>query len=133
MNPDILNVLLIVGLCFIGYIFFIRVNVAEGMTDTNKNNVPSDTASKGVAGNAATYAANLKVASVKLSDTLLVSKYRSDYETAVLNAEELINNLMLETSLSIDISKPEESIQKLVHLNQAKDSLNVVMKFIDST
>ena len=103
------------------------------MTDTKKNNVPSDTASKGVAGNAATYAANLKVASVKLSDTLLVSKYRSDYETAVLNAEELINNLMLETSLSIDISKPEESIQKLVHLNQAKDSLNVVMKFIDST
>lgn len=139
MNSDVVNLVLIIGICFIGYIFLIRFNVVEGMTvDASNNARPSASGGgassvNGLAGNAATYAANLKAASVKLSDTLLVTKYRSDYESAIMNAEELVNNLMLKTALSVDPSKPHDSIAQLVALSQAQVALNLVMKFVDSS
>jgi hypothetical protein len=63
----------------------------------------------------------------------LISKYRSQYETVILDLDDYINNLMLKISLSIDKNKPEESITKLVEMNQAKTALNNIMKFIDKS
>ena len=40
---------------------------------------------------------------------------------------------MLNVALSVDTSDPDEAVNKLVALNQAKDALNNVMKFIDSS
>jgi hypothetical protein len=137
MNKDIANLALFIGLCFIGYVVFIRFNVVEGMAH-GPDNKPSDSSSdsssssSGVAGNAATFAANLKAASVKLGDTLLVSKYRSDYESAIMNAEELVSMIMLKTVLSINTSDPQESLKKLIALSHAQEALNMVMKFVDS-
>lgn len=143
MNKDITNLVLFIGICFIGYVFFIRIHFKEGLanrvgaaaTDASANSVStsSTSSSNGIAGNAATYASNLKMASVKLADTLLVTKYRSDYENAILNAEELINNMMLETTLSLNPSNPQEGIKKLVGLKEAQTALNLVMKFVDSS
>jgi len=142
MNKDITNLVLFIGICFIGYVFFIRMHFKEGLanrvgaaaTDASSNSVStSSSSSNGIAGNASTYASNLKMASVKLADTLLVTKYRSDYENAILNAEELINNMMLETTLSLDPSNPQEGIKNLIALNNAQTALNAVMKFVDSS
>lgn len=142
MNKDVANLALFIGLCFIGYVVFIRFNVVEGMAN-GPDNRPSDTSSSdtsssssssssGVAGNAATFAANLKAASVKLGDTLLVSKYRSDYESAIMNAEELVSMIMLKTVLSMNSSSPQDSLKQLVALSHAQEALNMVMKFVDS-
>ena len=143
MNKDITNLVLFIGICFIGYVFLIRINFKEGLTNKaavaaaasdseSDTTTPSSSSANGIAGNAATYASNLKTASVKLSDTLLVTKYRSDYENAIMNAEELINNMMLKTALSLNPSNPQEGIKKLVSLKEAQTALNVVMKFMDS-
>lgn len=135
MNKDITNFVLFIGICFIGYVFFIRTNFTEGMKKmkpTAQTTSDETMSLNGIAGNAATYAADLKSASVKLSDTFLVSKYRTDYENAILNADELVNNMMLETTLSLNPSDPIEGINKLVALNSAKAALNEVMKFVDS-
>jgi hypothetical protein len=138
MNKDITNLVLFIGICFIGYVFFMRIHFKEGLTtatDASSNSVStsSKSSSNGIAGNAATYASNLKAASVKISDTLLVTKYRSDYENAILNAEELINNMMLQTTLSLNPSNPQEGIKNLIALNNAQTALNAVMKFVDSS
>jgi hypothetical protein len=98
--------------------------VKEGMT--------SDASGNGIAGNASHYAAEIKSNSVKLSDQLLINKYSSDYETAIINMEELINNLMLKTVLSVDTNKPETSLETLNKLYQSKTALNAVMKYVDS-
>ncbi len=138
MNKDVVNLALFVGLCFIGYVIFIRCNVVEGMANGPNNRetdaASSDTSSSsnGVAGNAATFAANLKAATVKMGDTLLVSKYRSDYESAIMNAEELVSMLMLKTVLSINTSSPQDTLKQLVALSHAQEALNMVMKFVDS-
>jgi hypothetical protein len=93
----------------------------------------TDASGNGIAGNAATYGASIKAAAIKSQDTLLISKYRSDYETAILNLEDLINNLMLKTALSIDQNNPGPSLETLATMQQAKTALDSVMKFVDSS
>lgn len=130
------NLFLFIAICFVLYIVFRSFNYSplrEGMTDASGNSVSVSAPANGIAGNAAAYAASLKAATIKSSDTFLISKYRSDYESAILNLDDLISNLMLNTALTVDQSNPGKSIEKLGQMQQAKVALNTVMKFIDSS
>jgi len=124
---------------FVGYLvystFFSKKR--EGLeTATTSSSISS---SNGIAGNAATYAATIKQKTVNLNDTLLISKYRKDYETLILNVDDYVNSMMLNTVASIDTgsanttSKIIESMKMLNELSAAKESLNKVMKFVDSS
>lgn len=109
-------------------------SIMEGMTVENASSTStstSTTSSNGIAGNAAAYGATLKAQAVKAQDSFLISKYRTDYENVVINMDDLVNNLMLQTTLSMNPSNPHESLAKLVMLDNAKAALNNVMKFID--
>ena len=112
-------------------------SIMEGMSmddvSSTSTSTLSTSTSNGIAGNAAAYGANLKAQAVKAQDSFLISKYRTDYENVVINMDDLVNNLMLQTTLSIDPAKPQEALGKLVMLNNAKAALNSVMKFIDKT
>ena len=131
MKQELMNLFLFIFICYILYIIFRNLNFTtkEGMTDASGNSIsiPTD----GIAGNAANYGASIKASNIKFQDTFLINKYRSDYETSILNLDDLLNNLMLKTTLSFDINKPEEAILKLSNMNQAKIALNNVMKFVD--
>ena len=132
MKTELMNLFLFIGICFVLYLLFKNFNfsgIKEGMTDASGN--PVTPSSNGVAGNAASYGATIKAESIKLQDSFLISKYRSDYETVILNLDDLINNLMLNTALSIDTKNPAAGIKKLAEMNQAKAGLNSVMKFVD--
>jgi len=85
----------------------------------------------GIAGNAASYGATIKAANIKMQDTFLISKYRSDYETAVLNLDDLLSSLMLQSALTVDPKNPDKTVTQLSNLNQAKTALNTVMKYVD--
>ncbi len=131
MNKDFLcNLAIFIGICILIYYIFSNINVKEGLENASSSTT-SSSSSNGVAGNAAAYSANIKAQVIKLQDTTLISKYRSDYENVVINMDDLVNNLMLQVTLNVDQSKPEASLAKLAQLNQAKAALNNVMKFID--
>jgi len=131
MEKQMYTFLIFLGFCFVVYLLFRASSTMEGMTtDASSNSVSTDTL--GVSGNAQTYAANIKSAFVKNQDTLLISKYRKDYENVVLNLDDYINSTMLLTALNIDLTKPETGLKSLVSLNEAKSALNNVMKYIDS-
>jgi hypothetical protein len=99
---------------------------------SSENSSPTTSTSNGNAGNAAAYTANIQSQVIKLQDTLLISKYRKDYENAVLALDDLVDNMMLEATLSMDSKNPQKSLMGLVGLNNAKTALNNVMKFIDT-
>ena len=99
------------------------------MTDASGNDVTPT--GNGIAGNAASYGAQIKAATIKLQDTFLISKYRSDYETVILNLDDLVDYLMLKTVLSTDTNNPGDGIKKLSEMGQVKLALNSVMKFVD--
>ena len=141
-NSTITNLCIFIGICMFSYLIFRNLNTTnssyvEGMTtDTDASgNPPPPPASitNGVAGNAAAYAAQLKSAVIKSQDELLISKYRSDYENVVLNLDDYLNNMMLQTALTVNQNNPQISIAKLAQMQQAKVALNSTMKFIDAS
>lgn len=125
----------------IGFLVFLatktlklHLKVVEGLTSSTNT---TDTVN-GEAGSAANYASTLKNQVVQLQDTLLVSKYSKEYETIILNMDDYINVLMLQTVLSINpttttTDSTMATIKILNELNASKTSLNSVMKYIDST
>jgi hypothetical protein len=128
MKKELMNLFLFIGICFVLYIIFknLNFNTREGMTTDSSSNVIN-----GIAGNAASFSAFIKAETIKLQDTFLISKYRSDYETTILNLDDYINNLMLKSVLSVDVNNLTDSVKQLAELNQAKTALNDVMKFVD--
>ena len=132
---DLYNLVLFLIICFVIIWLFRNFHFSsgrEGMTNNSGTTQTSSSSNNGIAGNAASYAASLKASTIKSQDMLLISKYRSDYETAILNLDDLINNLMLKTALSVDPNNPDSAVDKLAKQQQAKLALNNVMKFVDS-
>lgn len=132
---EVYNLVLFIVICLMVYFIFSSLNfnnIREGMTDASGNTINISSNGNGIAGNAASYAAAIKSATIKSQDTFLISKYRGDYESAILNLDDLINNLMLRTALTVNQENPIESIEKLAKMQQAKVALNSVMKFVDS-
>ena len=141
MKTELMNLFLFIGICLVVYLLFRNFNynsqysLIEGMTDastTGESPTAVTPTGNGIAGNAPSYGAQIKAATIKLQDTFLISKYRSDYETVILNLDDFINNLMLKNVLSFDKENPGTSLTRLVELGQAKLALNNVMKFVDS-
>lgn len=140
MNKLLVNLLFIVAICFVSYLLFRNLDFKEGLTTNSSsstlspvNNLASSSNSNGIAGSAQNYAANIKATTIKNQDMLLISKYRADYENAILNLDDLINTMMLQTALSIKTSDPMASLEKLNELNSARGALNSVMKFVDAS
>ena len=127
MKNFLCNLSIFIGVCLFTYFIFRNIGLKEGLENAE---VPSN---GGLAGSAAAYGANIKAQAIKLQDIVLISKYRTDYENVIINLDDLVNNLMLQTALTIDQSKPHDGLAKLVGLNNAKAALNSVMKFIDKT
>jgi hypothetical protein len=133
---ELYNLFIFVAICFVVYLVFrsFQYNpmLIEGMTGASGNETTTTSSENGIAGNAATYAASLKADTIKALDTLLISKYRGDYESAILNLDDTINVLMLQTALTFDKAEPQNSVEKLSKMQQAKVALNSVMKFVDT-
>lgn len=134
MKGILYNLLIICVVALLIYFVFNNITITEGMT-TNTQSSNTQT-SNGVAGNAEAFAAQIKANTIKMQDTLLISKYRKDYENTIINMDDYINNMMLDTILhfnTADDKKNMDIIDKLNKLNEAKGSLNAVMKFVDRT
>ena len=47
--------------------------------------------------------------------------------------DDLVDNLMLQSALSINVNSPQQGLTELVTLHNSKNALNEVMKFIDGS
>ena len=136
MNDEVTLLTIVLGIFFLYFtVSWIQrktrtTRIMEGLTTTSSSSSASTT---GIAGDAAAYAAALKSASIKANDVLLISKYRSDYESVILNMDDLVNAKMLQILLTTDITKPDDSLKQLASYQQAKNALNSVMKYVDKT
>lgn len=136
MSKELMNLFLFIFMCFILYLIFRHFNyektiIKEGLTDLSGNMIISPP--NGIAGNASRYAATIKAESIQMQDLFLINKYRTDYESIILNLDDYLNNTMLNTVLTIDYTKPDIAIAKLNSFNQAKQALNSLMKYVDTS
>lgn len=135
-NSFFFNLIIFISICILTYIIFSNINFQEGLENksgSKSGSSSSGSTTNGVAGEATTYGANIKNQVIQLQDSLLISKYRSDYENVIINMDDLVSNLMLKTVLTIDSTKPQDGLTKLAALGQAKAALNVTMKFVDKS
>jgi len=143
-NSFFFNLIIFIIICILTYIIFSNINFQEGLENksgsksgssstSSSSSSSSGSTTNGVAGEAATYGANIKNQVIQLQDALLISKYRTDYENVIINMDDLVSNLMLKTVLTIDSTNPQDGLTKLAALGQAKAALNVTMKFVDKS
>jgi hypothetical protein len=144
MHPFLEKMTIFVALCiFIYFVFRIMPDLSvfkergfqvndslrqEGLTTQNTS--PND--NKTVAEGAKAYGVLLKITAEGLSNMLLVDKYRADYESIILNTDDVIDRLMLLNVLTIDKKDPYPALEKLVMLNQSKVALDRVLHFVDT-
>jgi len=106
-----------------------QTSMIEGLTNSDSS------ATSGEGATSASYAAAIKAQMVKLQDELLVSKYRKDYETAIINLDDYMGYLMIKQCLNLnpnnDIKMNIEAINTLNSLKAGKESLNATMTFLD--
>ena len=114
--------------------FHLQTKVIEGLT-TGSDSETTTAPSSGEAGTAASYASAIKAQVIKLQDELLISKYRKDYEAAIINLDDYFGFSMLKLALNLKMNDDDkanfEIINKLNSLKDAKDSLNATMAFLD--
>jgi len=96
----------------------------------------NQSSSNNIAANAKPFADGLKTAAVSKVDALLIPKYRTDYENAIINTDDYINALMLEQLLKMDITNEGTNnnidiLTKISQLQSAKTALNSIMTFVD--
>jgi hypothetical protein len=119
-------VILIVGAGILLKMFSYQKKVVEGLTansKTDKTKISSD-----VSGSAD-----------KLSDSLLISKYRSSYEDTVINLEKAVSLAMVSEvinnseAIAKDPTSPESTsiIQKINGLKDLRETLNKSILILD--
>ena len=116
--------------------FQLQTRVIEGLTNADGIISQCDTSSSsGEAGTATSYAASIKSQVVKLQDELLITKYRKDYESVIINLDDYIGYMMIKQVLNMkiggDMKTNIETINNLNILKNSKDSLNATMTFLD--
>ena len=130
MNEEWVKILLIIAIILVLIYFTMKamknkmsIEGLENMSNLDvSGNAIQNLKENGEAGNAVNYAAKIKNVVTKMSDTFLIDKYRKDYETTIINLDDLVDNLMLKTALNIQVS-PQEPGSVIKHL-QALNILN---------
>jgi hypothetical protein len=140
----------IVGIIIIGgFLLFIafkslnlQMKVMEGFavttpTTDSKTSTPLNITNS--AGSVGKFSNTVAEHVIKLQDTFLIKKYRKDYENLIINSDEYVSYLMLQTLLNL---KPDDTVESkaanvklfetMNSLNASKATLNSLMKFVDS-
>jgi hypothetical protein len=135
------TIVVIILMSFIVYkvfnlqLFFMK-SFKEGLVSSSLTTTPTITDGYGI--NAKTMATNIKSLSTALSDKLIVSKYRTDYENIIINMEDYINLLMINNVLTFNASSFSNDDDIIKYLNNlgslksSRDALNDVMKYLDT-
>ena len=129
MNKDFIQIIGILLIAFfIIYLLMITLKKKEGLEN-------AEASTNGEAGNATNYGATIKALTVQLQDSLLISKYRTDYENIIINMDDYFSMLMLKQVLNLDPTADVKTnmtvVAALNELSTAKKTLNEIMTFVD--
>ena len=115
----------------VNYFITSQYTIIEGLENTGASSYANN-----IAASAVTYATNIKAATTANLDALLIVKYKTDYEAALVNMDDYICTLMMQQVQSMDTTTTDsaknlEGLANLASLQQAKTALNTVMTFVD--
>ena len=98
----------------------LHLNVMEGLTMPSLSSTPDSNS------DIANFAESYKVATIKMQDTLLLSKYKTDYENLILNMDDFVK---LQIVTLVSTGKFDEATKFFSYI----PVLESAMKTIDNT
>jgi hypothetical protein len=136
MNDLLTSACILAMLLFAAYISSKTLTYLSNNLEGMETKSSSGTSTTGVGAGAASWGDAIKSATTKINDTMLVSKYRKDYENVVINAEEGVNASMLSalmtSPLGPDGNVTVQTLTAIKNMNDSKVALNEIMKYVDS-
>jgi hypothetical protein len=125
MNEDMLKIIgILVIVIFLIYLatksIKLHLNVMEGLTMPSLSSTPDSNS------DIAKFAESYKVATIKMHDTLLLSKYKTDYENLILNMDDFVK---LQIVTLVSTGKFDEATKFFSYI----PVLESAMKTIDNT
>lgn len=110
-----------------------QYTIIEGLENQTTS---SSSTTNNIAANAKPFADSLKSTTVSKVDALLIPKYRTDYENAIINTDDYISALMLEQLLKMNMATEDSKnnidiLAKISDLQSSKTALNTIMTFVD--
>lgn len=125
MNEDMLKIIgILVIVIFLIYLatksIKLHLNVMEGLTMPSLSSTPDSNS------DIAKFAETYKVATIKMQDTLLLSKYKTDYENLIVNMDDFVK---LQIVTLVSTGKFDEATKFFSYI----PVLESAMKTIDST
>lgn len=141
MTEEFINICIIV-LLIIGCVYF-YVNTTKMSADQREGfaTVAGSTTSSTISDSherdgAKKYVDSLSAANTNLKNGLNIPQYRVDYENVLVQLDDYIGYSMLKTALDVNINLSDptsavSSLDNLNKLNQCKNTLNDLMKWMD--
>jgi len=131
---DYFNVAILFIIFIIIIVIFTNIYNTQVEAMTNKNSTITNT-SLGI--NSTTFHEKLKEQHQNLKSDLNIPRHRGDYENILIEMNDYVDGLMLNELLNIDPnninnSKIINTIQNITKMNQSKESLNKMMKYLDN-
>ena len=123
--------------CFGAFLFFL---IPPSLSTANRTDFIEGMTNGGEGGSAASFAAGLKAKTVDLQDTMLIGKYRADYEAVLMNLDDYLGTLMLKRALSLNpdaegagagAGAGANGLRELAELSAARVTLNETMHYLD--
>jgi len=116
--------------------------IIEGLTNatasstTASSDVDKENLSQNVGSGAAAYASKINVIFSQMKDQMNIPKYRTDYENVILQLDDYISMITLQTIMSMDSNNLTDTsanslVARLNMFTNAKTGLDTLMKFID--
>jgi len=116
----------------------VQTSIIEGLVNPTSTALASsqDALAENKASGAEAYANEIQKLYAKNTDNMLIKDNRTSYENVIVQMDDFINSLMLQRIMSINKTDLTEdnlisNLEKINILNQGKQSLNSIMKFID--
>jgi len=105
-------------------------------TTSTATSTATSTTTQNIASGAANYGSKINVAFSQLKDQMNVPKYRSDYENVIIQLDDYISMLTLQTIMSMDANAINDTsasslIARLNIFSNARTGLDTLMKYID--
>ena len=149
-QQNYLNILLFIAVFFGAYyiyiVFFQKANNIEGMSmesafadETAAANSATESASStvnganGIAGNGPAILQNLKDQTNTIRERLNLTnpEYRKNTEDIILQLDEYLNYLGMQTILTINGNNAKNAINAVTAINNSRAALNSALKFLD--
>ena len=126
---DILQYVAVIGLVIFAFavvrnLYFTQTSIVEGL----ENNSNTSTSKK-----INTLIASLNTLTEEMDETLLMSKYKKDYEDILLLQDEVVSKTILEllTQNNVTSSKNKEVLSTINNLQNIKLAINDAMSYLD--